>query len=852
MRRIRHVVLPVRSWHYIGLLIVSLACLTLGLVSRDREGHAGSLAGPELIHQAPHESDSCPNLNPFTKMPSTSVSEEILRPVNEIKVSRVSPISRQTVFSRSKSLDRSSRLSSRETRQSSGNRDLLQTKRISRSRTRVSNDESANRVRESRSSIIVRSRDIRSSYDPAIRLSRSRDLSNRATDRRSADNRLFNSERRSANRFNNRRLQSTERHGLNEVAQNRAEQSMNRQVSPNRQRRTNDLHERTSLSIERRILSNTNRQESRAGSADRREYRDLTRNRVDGRSEMRDHRSRFVEQRAIERRESERFSRRRTLLNRSAIVSREDLNLQTRERSLKNRRVLLARVANQEHTSRSAARDYRDNLVIPNDRRSLSRSIERLTVNDVGRETLRRQARSVDNKRSSERKSSERRNLARTMEKRREMQHAGRRKLESKDRLTDQRSFDRATSQVSPEHLRQERVSLSQRSQDSRGNKAIGEQSRSVSSRSRYNDLEENANQKRQARFSRSVDRNSMDQRSRSSRNSPAEGRDLTLARRERTNRLYRFREERETVLQRFRETERRMSGKILERRVLERRVAPDSARLDSRSDRRIDNSRSREEYKTRDQRLDSRMSYEKMVEKRSARDSQKSTGRKIDARLSERSRMEDRRLERSLESRLSRGRVLERRSTLESRRSFEQRIGDSSRSREESRMANRRLERNLESRASRNRMLEKRTALDSTQRSIDRRTDESSRLHESRIQNRRLEQNSELRNSIAMRRIKRAVNSRPLLESRISRLSDKRSDSRNLQDMRADKNIEVRKIVPKIIEDFRLHNHSVTYDFLRQAFLLGLCTVYGLSLYGKKSFIGNNITQQALRFLVW
>lgn len=55
MRRTRHVVLPVRSWRYIGLLIVSLACLTLGLVSRDREGHAGSLIGPELEHRAPHE-----------------------------------------------------------------------------------------------------------------------------------------------------------------------------------------------------------------------------------------------------------------------------------------------------------------------------------------------------------------------------------------------------------------------------------------------------------------------------------------------------------------------------------------------------------------------------------------------------------------------------------------------------------------------------------------------------------------------------------------------------------------------------------------------------------------------------
>ncbi|XP_058803851.1 trichohyalin [Phymastichus coffea] len=61
MRRTRHVVLPVKSWQSIGLLIVSLACLTLGHVSRDREGRHGSLVGPELLHTAPHEVDACPN-----------------------------------------------------------------------------------------------------------------------------------------------------------------------------------------------------------------------------------------------------------------------------------------------------------------------------------------------------------------------------------------------------------------------------------------------------------------------------------------------------------------------------------------------------------------------------------------------------------------------------------------------------------------------------------------------------------------------------------------------------------------------------------------------------------------------
>ncbi|KAK0175314.1 hypothetical protein PV327_009072 [Microctonus hyperodae] len=66
MRRTRYVVLPVRSWHYVGLMVVSLACLTLGLVSRDREGKSGSLTGPELKHTAPHEVDACPNDFPYT------------------------------------------------------------------------------------------------------------------------------------------------------------------------------------------------------------------------------------------------------------------------------------------------------------------------------------------------------------------------------------------------------------------------------------------------------------------------------------------------------------------------------------------------------------------------------------------------------------------------------------------------------------------------------------------------------------------------------------------------------------------------------------------------------------------
>nr|XP_034191801.1 trichohyalin-like isoform X2 [Osmia lignaria] len=70
MRRTRYVALPVRAWQYVGLLVVSLACLTLGLVSRDKEGRAGSLAGPEMEHEAPHKVDACPNWSPFTELPS--------------------------------------------------------------------------------------------------------------------------------------------------------------------------------------------------------------------------------------------------------------------------------------------------------------------------------------------------------------------------------------------------------------------------------------------------------------------------------------------------------------------------------------------------------------------------------------------------------------------------------------------------------------------------------------------------------------------------------------------------------------------------------------------------------------
>ncbi|XP_046750029.1 trichohyalin-like [Diprion similis] len=112
MRRTRHVVLPVRSWEHVGLLIVSLACLTLGLVSRDREGQAGSLAGPDLQHCAPHKVDACPN---ETSLARTAFNDDSAKPSSGLTNPTEQPIEYQTTVSISRD-----------------NRDSRSTRRISR------------------------------------------------------------------------------------------------------------------------------------------------------------------------------------------------------------------------------------------------------------------------------------------------------------------------------------------------------------------------------------------------------------------------------------------------------------------------------------------------------------------------------------------------------------------------------------------------------------------------------------------------------------------------------------------------------------------------------------------------
>lgn len=754
------------------------------------------------------------------------------------------------MLSRSLSLGRLSRIGSQEIEERSS-RNLRAIERLSRSRTRVSDNESINRLRESRFRTTAESRNARNSFDSATRLSRSQDLSNRATDRRST---VRDFERRVADHMNSRSRVIRERRELNEIAHRQ-----NRRNSPNLQPRTND---RRSLSMERRGPNEMNRQESRDVPAGRREYRDLTRTRTDHhRSEMRERRSRSVERRDAEQL-NRREDRKSLLKTRSENTARGDidrnnnLNRRSRERTLEARRALLDRVTNQERRSRVSivTRNSRGDLVRSNDRRLQSRSMER--INDFDRETLNnRRVRSVESniERSSERRlSSERRSLARSTE----MNRIEHRRVEMKDRFTGRRSLDRMTSRVSSEDVRRERINRSQRivsQRDSRGN-AARENSRTIPARSLY-DVEDISSRERReghVRPSRSVDRNSMyrrelakikESRDRRSHDSSTERRDLTLERRERTNRrVYRSREERRIVPQQSREeVERRVSRRVSpERRILERRDTLDRTRLDSR----------------------------------------RSSERKIDenARSREASRMADRRLERNPELRISHGRILEKRSAVNSQKSFERRIDDSSRSREGSRMQDRRVERNselrdtismrvMDRRANRAAAYEKRVLRSLEKRSDARRVRDLEERRVARSVENRLAESSE-RDSIrqlrhrssnlnvkdssrlaSLRRVIRASRvpeqnrerrtlSAERMVSRIAsndRLSAKWE--RNSQDASVEK--IGAKIVPKSM-DYELFKYPTTYDFMRQAFVLALCTVYGLSLYnGKKTIIG-------------
>ncbi|XP_017885002.1 trichohyalin [Ceratina calcarata] len=237
MRRTRHIALPVRAWQYMGLLVVSLACLTLGVVARDKEGRAGSLAGPELQHRAPHDMDICPNLAPFTKMPSCSSLEQ-----DQTRISKTTRDSRSSPseLRRSRSLDRVSRIQPAARRSSDSS--------IQLSRLRTTEDlNRQNRIIESRERRFARSTE------------RSNDLRRERNDRRAQltirrDSRL---DRRSFNRLDAERRDSVVR-SRNSVRDERWERNNRLSASEisrkQEQRRVGDLSDRRTSMDSRRVL----------------------------------------------------------------------------------------------------------------------------------------------------------------------------------------------------------------------------------------------------------------------------------------------------------------------------------------------------------------------------------------------------------------------------------------------------------------------------------------------------------------------------------------------------------------------------------------------------------------------
>lgn len=786
--------------------------------------------------------DACPNL--LTEMPSLAITKpvETTKSANDhgTEISR-SRVSSKFAFSRSPSLDHSSRIASRDIRErSSRYRDLTTAERQSRSRNRVTHNEIVHEPRESRFRMIAQSRDARNTEVDSV--ARSRDLPNRAN-RRSVDRRSLNADHRSADRATSQDRQSRVRREINEIRANRVDRSTDRRkelqrVTANRDRR--------SLSLERRVASEIGRRESREFVTGRRESRDSAR-RLDQRSEMRDRRSRLDERRAmIESLDADRSNRRedrRYLIDRSTRNVRSDvdrnnnLDRRNRERSLESRRVLLDRVGNREHGAArlsTIARDARGDSVRSNDRRSLSRTAERLGVDESIRETLGRRVRSVE----SEKSNGDRRSPSRRTTERREMDLGARRPTAESRLHLDRRSSDReASRRIAPEDTRRERTDRSQRVANNR-KVAMRENSRAVraTQSSRY-DLEESRERReRLARASsRSLARTSSLERQDIVRDAgDRRSRESSPERRGRTDRSYRSREERRVVaLKKSRgDSERRATAeRVVERRASRERILDRShAGL---SGRRVDPRGSRQVA-------------------RSAEPS-------------------------SAESRVPRARTLERRSVPESRSSTVRgAIGESSGSREDPTARRNLLQlpdpitaRTMKQQTNSRTSAEFRDgggrSLDAARRDFprERRATRSigNRLKESRAERETVERSrrrSSIRNSENLSRLASlrqfATVSRvseqsrerrgPLVERAPSRAADdKRLSAKwggSLRETRVDgiaEGIRAKAITDSIKNEFL--KRPATYDLIRQAVVAALCTVYGFSLYnGKKSFI--------------
>ncbi|CAD6217159.1 GSCOCG00004699001-RA-CDS, partial [Cotesia congregata] len=381
MRRTRFTVLPVRSWQYVGLMVVSLACMTLGLVSRDRAGRSGSLAGPELKHTAPHEVDACPN---ELAMLFRSLGDDPAAKGLEYDY-RIDPYKLdQSRISRSRSLDRvdarrialrevDARLESRRL-----NRNLRENQRLNRDRQL----ESHNRIRS------VESRqnrgEIRASVrDRRVEETRVRDLRNRDVSRsRRLETRENSRDRWVDSRAVERRLAEASRvresRDERRVASRSLDSRERRVVEASRVRDARDERRVASRSLdsrERRIVEASRARESLQRQDRVRESRDERR--VASRSL--DSRERRIVEASRARESTRRLDRVRESRNERRVASRS-LD------SLERRVVEGSRVHESRDERRAASRslDSRERRIVEasrvresqNERRGASRSLD--------------------------------------------------------------------------------------------------------------------------------------------------------------------------------------------------------------------------------------------------------------------------------------------------------------------------------------------------------------------------------------------------------------------------------------------------------------------------------------------
>ncbi|XP_076182196.1 uncharacterized protein LOC143154187 [Ptiloglossa arizonensis] len=604
MRRTRHIALPVRAWQYIGLLIVSLACLTLGLVSRDKEGRAGSLAGPELEHRAPHEVDACPNLSPFTKVPTCSIFEQdhtrVPKISGETRNANTSPIPADLRISRPRTLDRVSRA------QLQSRTDSKSAERLARQRTNTDNDFSR-RILESRLGTKRQNCLTRRSSDPAIRLSRSGNLDDARLTARSLDRRSQSTERQpiDVDRRENREIPTFK------ITERRERFSRSNNRATVRDRRSYSVERRESMVLERRV-DRENRREIRERTAHSLERRGLNNLelRVNGKREnvREDRRNRDTLTNRMDRRVDDRRSpARASIRQESRSDSRHDNRFNSEEnrrnvRSVQDRRSMIRTTENSRLNSRSS-RNFEMTTMNPRVGRQSFRSLDRRdsrVVDDVANRRLSKRSTSVEGHRETSRLQSreasrEQESLVRSIE-RRSTDSRQERNVENRAQLTARR--DSRSQRRDASNERRERIARMDRRADARSNERRSSSLGKSMERSRTENLErrersrlslsrdardsrtrlvrasENQRDSERQRMAVSNDRRSTERRStslesvnrqeiRTDRRLSESSRLNNMERRERANRLDLQRESR-TPLARVSET----SKRLLERRV--------------------------------------------------------------------------------------------------------------------------------------------------------------------------------------------------------------------------------------------------------------------------------------------